>query len=65
MRPGSWLVLDHWTWLGYCDEPWLPWDLLCDLVPLTRRWIAAAGLPVTEVQILDLAPRWWMLLLVR
>lgn len=62
VRPGGWLVFDHWTWLGHGREAWFPWELFCDLIPMTRRWIAAASLPVTEVRLDGADPRWWMFL---
>lgn len=60
--PGGWLVFDHWSWLGHQEEDWFPWALFCDLMPLARRWIAAAGLGVREVEFAGVDPRWWMVL---
>src|SRR5262249_12793587 len=48
VKPGGWLLFDHWTWVGHQHLDWFPWDLFCDMIPLTRRWIQEAGLPVTE-----------------
>lgn len=60
LRPGGILIFDHWAWEGHRREPWFPWDLFCDLVPLARSWIAAAGLPLTEFAIPGADARWWM-----
>ncbi len=60
VRPGGYLVFDHWTWLGHGDQEWFPWELFCDLIPMARRWIAASGLPVTEVELPGADPLWWM-----
>lgn len=60
--PGGWLVFDHWNWLGHQDEDWFPWALFYDLVPLTRSWIADAGLGVREVALDGVDSQWWMIL---
>jgi hypothetical protein len=60
--PGGWLLFDHWTWEAHRNSDWLPWELFCDLIPLARRWIAEAGLPVTEVPLVGRDPQWWMCL---
>jgi hypothetical protein len=62
VRPGGWLIFDHWTWEGHHAMEWFPWELFCDLVPLAREWIRAAGLPVVEEPLAGRDPRWWMCL---
>ncbi len=61
-RPGGYLVFDHWTWLGHRDLGWFPWELFCDMVPLARRWIRDADLPLEEVPLPGRDPQWWMCL---
>ncbi len=60
VRPGGWLLFDHWTWYGHQDQAWFPWELFCDLIPLAREWIAEAGLPLVEHPVAGRDPRWWM-----
>ncbi|MCC6728139.1 MAG: hypothetical protein IT208_02245 [Chthonomonadales bacterium] len=62
---GGWILFDHWTWESHRSVQWLPWELYCDLVPLARRWIAQAGLPVEERPLAGRDARWWMCLRVR
>jgi len=62
VRPGGWLLFDHWTWDGHREQEWFPWQLFCDLIPLARRWIEEAGLPLRERPLPGLEPRWWMAL---
>ncbi|MFH1566354.1 MAG: hypothetical protein ABIL09_00020, partial [Gemmatimonadota bacterium] len=60
VRPGGYLLFDHWTSLAARERAWFPWDLFCDLIPLARGWIAASGLPLEEVLLPGADPRWWM-----
>jgi hypothetical protein len=62
VRPGGYLVFDHWTWEGHHAMAWFPWELFCDLIPLAREWIAAAALPLVEQPLAGRDPRWWMCL---
>jgi hypothetical protein len=62
VRPGGYLLFDHWTWLGHRDLEWFPWELFCDLVPMARRWIAATGLPLAEQPLPGRDPQWWLCL---
>ena len=62
VRSGGTLVFDHWTGLAHRDQDWFPWELFCDLVPMTRRWIAESDLPVAEVKLPNVDPQWWMFL---
>lgn len=60
--PGGWLLFDHWTWEAHREAGWLPWDFFCDLIPLARRWVFEAGLPVVERPLTGRDPQWWMCL---
>ncbi len=60
--PGGYLLFDHWTWEGHRELDWFPWELFRDLIPLARRWIHAAGLPLEEVSLPERDPQWWMCL---
>lgn len=60
VRPGGYLMFDHWAWLGHREENWFPWELFCDLIPMARRWIAASSLPLRELQLSGAEPQWWM-----
>jgi hypothetical protein len=60
VRPGGYLLFDHWTWHGHQAMDWFPWELFCDLIPLAREWIFAAGLPLEEVSMDGAEPRWWI-----
>ncbi|HZT40862.1 MAG TPA: hypothetical protein VFA07_01670 [Chthonomonadaceae bacterium] len=65
VRPGGFLLFDHWTWEGHRNNGWLPWELFCNLIPLAREWISEAGLPVTERSLSGRDPQWWMCLQTR
>ena len=65
VRPGGWLLFDHWTWEAHREAGWLPWEFFCDLIPMARRWIFDAGLPVEERPLCGRDPQWWMCLHVR
>jgi hypothetical protein len=62
VRPGGYLIFDHWTYLGHKELDWFPWQLFCDLVSVTRRWIKESSLSVAEVELPDADPQWWMFL---
>lgn len=62
VRPGGYLIFDHWTFLGHKELDWFPWELFCDLVPIARQWIKESSLPVAEVELPDADPQWWMFL---
>lgn len=62
VRPGGYLVFDHFNWHKFIGVAWFPWDLFYNLIPLARQWIAASGLPVTEVRLDGVNPQWWMIL---
>lgn len=60
VRPGGFLLFDHWTSVASKEKTWFPWDLFCDLVPMTRRWIAESDLPLQEVHLPGVDSQWWM-----
>lgn len=62
VRAGGYLIFDHFNWCRFIGVDWFPWDLFYNLIPMTRRWIAEAGLPVTEVELPGADPQWWMFL---
>lgn len=62
VRPGGYLLFDHWTSVKGREQGWFPWELFCDLVPMARRWIAASDLPLTEVALPGVDPQWWLFL---
>jgi hypothetical protein len=62
VRPKGWLIFDHWTYLGHSQMAWFPWELFNDLIPMTRRWITEAGLPLWEVDVDGLDKQWWMVM---
>jgi hypothetical protein len=61
VRPGGFLVFDHFNWCRFIGVDWFPWELFYNLIPMTRTWICEAGLPVTEVHLDDLPSQWWMI----
>ncbi|NCO33667.1 MAG: hypothetical protein AUJ92_08065 [Armatimonadetes bacterium CG2_30_59_28] len=62
VRPGGYLIFDHFNWRRFIGVDWFPWDLFYNLIPMTRRWIAESGLPVTEVEMPGVDRQWWMVL---
>ena len=61
VRPSAHLVFHH----RVLDAHLLaghPLDLYTEYLPLARRWIAEAGLPLREVALDSFAPSWWMCL---
>lgn len=65
LRPGGFLAFDHYNWCAFIGVPWFPWELFYNLIPMTRRWIAESGLPVSEVRLEGVDPQWWLILQVR
>ncbi|MFA6240793.1 MAG: hypothetical protein WC655_07685 [Candidatus Hydrogenedentales bacterium] len=51
VRPGGYLLFDHFNWCRFIGVDWFPWDLFYNLIPMTRQWIAESGLPVSEVRL--------------
>jgi hypothetical protein len=49
-------VLDSDLRLGH------PLELYADYIPLTRQWLAQAGLPLHEVSLDGFEPHWWLCL---
>jgi hypothetical protein len=62
VRPGGFLLFDHFNWCKFIGVPWFPWELFYNLIPMTRRWIAESGLPLTEVRVEGVDPQWWLVL---
>ncbi len=62
VRPGGFLLFDHWNWCKYQDVAWFPWELFYNLIPMTRRWVAESGLPLCEVRLDGIDPQWWLVL---
>ena len=62
VRPGGYLLFDHWNWCRFIGVDWFPWDLFYNLVPMTRQWIAESGLPLAEVRLDGVDPQWWLIL---
>ncbi len=62
VRPGGFLLFDHFNWRRFIGVSWFPWDLFYNLIPMTRQWVGACGLPVTEVCLPGVDPQWWMIL---
>lgn len=61
VRPGGYLLFDHFNWCRFIGVDWFPWDLFYNLIPMGRQWIAASELPLTEVRLEGVAPQWWMI----
>ncbi|MBI5093556.1 MAG: hypothetical protein HZB26_14075 [Candidatus Hydrogenedentes bacterium] len=62
VRPGGYLVLDHFNWCRFIGVDWFPWDLFYNLIPMTRQWIAEGDLPLTEIPLEGADPQWWLAL---
>lgn len=62
VRPGGYLLFDHWNWQRFVGVDWFPWDLFYNLIPTTRKWIAESGLPLSEIFLDGVDPQWWMTL---
>jgi hypothetical protein len=62
VRPGGYLVFDHFNWRRFIGVDWFPWDLFYNLIPMTRQWIAESGLPLTELRLPGPDPQWWLIL---
>jgi len=60
VRPGGYLLFDHWNWCRFIGVDWFPWELFYNLIPLARQWLAESGLPLTEVRLEGIDPQWWM-----
>jgi len=65
VRPGGFLVFDHFNWCKLIGVDWFPWDLFYNLIPMTRRWVAESGLPVEELTLAGADPQWWLFLRVK
>ena len=65
VRPGGYLVFDHFNWCRFIGVDWFPWDLFYNLIPMTRAWVSEAQLPLSEIFLPGVDPQWWMVLQVR
>ncbi len=65
MRPGGFLIFDHFNWRRFIGADWFPWDLFYNLIPMTRQWVAESSLPVSELRLDGVNPQWWLILHVR
>ncbi|MCY3023466.1 MAG: hypothetical protein NTW87_31185 [Planctomycetota bacterium] len=65
VRPGGYLLLDHWNWCKFIGVAWFPWELFYNLIPMTRRWVAESGLRLLEVRLEGVDPQWWLILQVK
>lgn len=61
VKPGGYLIFDHFNWCRFIGVDWFPWDLFYNLIPMTRRWISESTLPLREVTMPGLPTQWWML----
>ena len=62
VRPGGYLIFDHFNWRRFIGVDWFPWDLFYNLIPMTRAWIAGSGLPLSEITLEGADPQWWLVL---
>ncbi len=60
VRPGGFLIFDHFNWHKFIGVEWFPWDLFYNLIPMTRQWIAESGMKLEEVRLNGADPQWWM-----
>lgn len=61
LRDSGILILHHWV-VGSDLLVGQPFDLYSDYVPLVRRWMQSAGLPLHERPLDGLDPHWWLAL---
>lgn len=62
VRPGGYLIFDHFNWQRFVGIDWFPWDLFFSFIPMMREWIADSALPVHDVNLNGLPRQWWMVL---
>ena len=65
VRSGGYLIFFHCVFEGMQELTWFPWEFYSDLIPITRNWIRASTLPLEEVYLPNIDPRWWMILKVK
>jgi len=65
VKPGGYLIFDHFNWVKFIGVEWFPWDLFYHFIPMTLGWILESGLPVEEVSLPDVDPQWWLVLRVK
>lgn len=62
VRPGGFLIFDHFNWQKFIGVDWFPWDLFYNFIPTTRKWISENNAPVSEIRLDGADPQWWMIL---
>ena len=62
LRPGGYLVFDHFNWCRFIGVDWFPWELFYNLIPMTRQWVGEAGMPLFEIRLEGVNPQWWLIL---
>ncbi|MBX7258007.1 MAG: hypothetical protein K1Y02_16725 [Candidatus Hydrogenedentes bacterium] len=62
VKPGGYMVFDHFNWCRFIGVDWFPWELFYNLIPMTRAWIKESGLAVSEVELEGVNRQWWMVL---
>ena len=62
VRPGGYLLFDHFNWRRFIGVSWFPWDFFYNMVPMARQWIARSDLPLSEVCLEGVDPQWWLIL---
>ena len=61
VKPGGYLVFDHFNWCRFIGVEWFPWELFYNLIPMTRCWIDESALPLRETKLPGLPAQWWMI----
>jgi hypothetical protein len=61
VRPGGYLIFDHFNWCRFLGVDWFPWDLFYNLIPMARGWFVEANLPLTEIHLPGVDQQWWMI----
>jgi len=61
VKPGGYLIFDHFNWCRFIGVDWFPWNLFYNLIPMTRGWITESELPLQEVMLPGLPTQWWMI----
>ncbi|MDH7569990.1 MAG: class I SAM-dependent methyltransferase [Armatimonadota bacterium] len=60
VKPGGYLLFDHWTSGGYLNAEWFPKTLFSEMIPHTRALLCPLAL--REVTPPHLERQWWMVL---
>jgi len=62
VKPGGYLLFDHWTFENHSKQPWFPWDFFCTLIPMAWAWIQESEPDLVEVPLPGKDPQWWLCL---